>query len=183
MTHSSSRRHRDDPSGPPSPAEAHPAASAYPWAGAARTPRDPGPAAGVTPSGATAAPRNSRAAAADWPLQVTAPGNPGWEQTATLWLRTLVPARYAGYPTLARHPVVLARHAQWQLQHEIGAVRAALRTSRAELPPLGVSDRIVESAILMYAAELEQLGRLARGVRLVTRALLTHAPEPYGRNG
>ncbi|QDY80693.1 hypothetical protein FQU76_01885 [Streptomyces qinzhouensis] len=112
---------------------------------------------------------------------MAAPGSPGWEQTATLWLRTLVPARYAGYPTLARHPIVLARHAQWQLQHEIGAVRAALRTSRAELPPLGVSDRIVESAILMYAAELEQLDRLARGVRLVTRALLAHAPEPHGR--
>ncbi|MGV9314294.1 hypothetical protein ACWDR0_19235 [Streptomyces sp. NPDC003691] len=178
MTHSSSRRHRDVPSGPPPPAEAHPAASANPWAGAARTPREP--AAGSGGGSATATPRGARAA--DWPLQVTAPGSPGWEQTAALWLRTLVPARYAGYPTLTRHPIVLARHAQWQLQHEIGAVRAALRTSRAELPALGVSGRIVESAILMYAAELEQLDRLARGVRLVTRALQVHAPEPPGRN-
>ncbi|MFE0426214.1 hypothetical protein [Streptomyces sp. NPDC058953] len=111
----------------------------------------------------------------DWPLQVAAPGTPEWEHTASRWLRGLVPARYATYPTLTRHPVVLARHARLQLQHEIRVVRAGLQSCRAELPPLGVSHRIVESAILMYAAELDQLDRLARGVRLVTAALVADA--------
>ncbi|WP_411976996.1 hypothetical protein [Streptomyces solicathayae] len=95
-----------------------------------------------------------------------------WERTATRWLRDLLPARYAGYTPLTRHPVLLARHAQLQLQQELRTVRVALQTSRAELPSLGVPDPVIETAIQMYAVELEQLGRLARGVRLVTEALL-----------
>ncbi|GGT19066.1 hypothetical protein [Streptomyces purpureus] len=109
---------------------------------------------------------------ADWPCQVRTPGNRDWERTAARWLRDLLPARYAGYSPLTRHPVLLARHAQLQIQHEIRAVRVALQTSRAELPTLGVPEPTIENAIQMYAVELEQLGRLARGVRLVTEALL-----------
>ncbi|MFI1393691.1 hypothetical protein [Streptomyces sp. NPDC020681] len=108
----------------------------------------------------------------DWPYQVNAPGTPDWERTAARWLRDLLPARYAGYSTLTRHNILLARHAQLQLQHEIRAVRTALQTCRAELPTLGVSDQVIESAIRLYAVELEQLNRLARGVRLITEALL-----------
>ncbi|MFE5485206.1 hypothetical protein [Streptomyces sp. NPDC056527] len=109
---------------------------------------------------------------ADWPYSVTAPGNRDWESTAVRWLRDLLPARYAGYTTLTRHPVLLARHAQLQIEHEIRAVRVAMQTCRAELPTLGVSGPTIESTIRLYAVELEQLSRLARGVRLVTEALL-----------
>lgn len=108
----------------------------------------------------------------DWPCQVKTPGSHDWERTATRWLRDLLPARYAGYSTLTRHPVLLTRHAQLQLQHEMRAVRVALETSRAELPSMGVADAVIENAIRMYAVELEQLGRLARGVRLISDALL-----------
>ncbi|MFD3538301.1 hypothetical protein ACFWUQ_02215 [Streptomyces sp. NPDC058662] len=111
----------------------------------------------------------------DWPLQVKAPGTHDWERTATRWLRDLLPARYGGYLTLNRHPAILARHVQLQLQHEIRAVRVALQTSRAELPMLGVAESVIENAIRMYAVELEQLSRLARGVRLVTDALQVNA--------
>ncbi|MEW2634108.1 hypothetical protein AB0903_21285 [Streptomyces sp. NPDC048389] len=109
----------------------------------------------------------------DWPCQVKTPGSHDWERSAARWLRDLLPARYAGYSTLNRHPVLLARHAQLQVQHEMRAVRVALHTSRAELPPLGVAEAVIENTIRMYAVELEQLGRLARGVRLVGDALLT----------
>lgn len=109
---------------------------------------------------------------ADWPCQVRTPGHRDWERTATRWLRDLLPARYAGYTPLTRHPLLLARHAQLQLQQELRTVRVALQTSRAELPALGVPDPVIETAIQMYAVELDQLGRLARGVRLVTEALL-----------
>ncbi|MEV4682544.1 hypothetical protein [Streptomyces kurssanovii] len=109
----------------------------------------------------------------DWPCQVKAPGSHDWERTAARWLRDLLPARYAGYSTLNRHPVLLARHAQLQIQHEMRAVRTALQTSRCELPPLGVAETVIENTIRLYAVELEQLGRLARGVRLVGDALLT----------
>ncbi|MFD7020943.1 hypothetical protein [Streptomyces sp. NPDC059161] len=108
----------------------------------------------------------------DWPCQVKSPGTRDWERTATRWLRDLLPARYAGYSPLTRHPVLLARHAQLQLQHEIRAVRVALQTSRAELPTLGVAESVIENTIRMYALELEQLGRLARGVRLVMEVLM-----------
>ncbi|MEV7282469.1 hypothetical protein [Streptomyces sp. NPDC093111] len=108
----------------------------------------------------------------DWPLQVKAPGTHDWERTATRWLRDLLPARYGGYATLTRHPAVLTRHVQLQLQQEIRTVRAALQTSRAELPRMGVAEVVIENAIRMYAMELDQLGRLSRGVRLVSEALL-----------
>ncbi|HET6859393.1 MAG TPA: hypothetical protein VFH94_20175 [Streptomyces sp.] len=108
----------------------------------------------------------------DWPCQVKAPGSPDWERTAARWLRDLLPARYAGYSTLTRHPILLARHAQLQIQHEIRAVRVALQTCRAELPTLGVAETVIEGTIRLYAVELEQLDRLARSVRLITEALL-----------
>jgi hypothetical protein len=104
---------------------------------------------------------------------VKAPGSHDWERTAARWLRDLLPARYAGYSTLTRHPVLLARHAQLQIEHEIRAVRVALQTSRAELPTMGVAETLIENTIRLYAVELEQLGRLARGVRLVGDALRT----------
>ncbi|MFZ3474637.1 hypothetical protein ACODT3_02890 [Streptomyces sp. 4.24] len=107
----------------------------------------------------------------DWPSQVKRPGNHDWERTATRWLRDLVPARYAGYATLTRSPVLLARHAQLQVQHEMRAVRVALETSRAELPGLGVAEAVIETSIRMYAGELRQLARLARAIRVVGDAL------------
>ncbi|GAA4791548.1 hypothetical protein [Streptomyces sanyensis] len=111
----------------------------------------------------------------DWPCQVKSPGTHDWERTAARWLRDLLPARYAAYSPLTRHHLILARHARIQLEHEIRAVRVALQTCRAELPPLGVAEAVIENTIRMYAAELEQLGRLARSVRLVTEALLAEA--------
>ncbi|MEV5970412.1 hypothetical protein [Streptomyces sp. NPDC051921] len=108
----------------------------------------------------------------DWPLQVKAPGTHDWERSAKRWLRELLPARYGSYVTLTRHPALLVRHVQLQLQHEMRAVREALQTSRVELPAIGVSEALIENSIRMYAMELEQLSRLSRGVRLVSEALL-----------
>ncbi|UYQ60483.1 hypothetical protein [Streptomyces peucetius] len=117
----------------------------------------------------------------DWPCQVKAPSSHDWERSAARWLRDLLPARYAGYSTLTRHPVLLARHAQLQVQHEMRAVRVALQTSRAELPTLGVAETVIENTIRLYAVELEQLGRLARGVRLVGDALRTDGGGTHRR--
>ncbi len=107
----------------------------------------------------------------DWPCQVKAPGTHDWERTAMRWLRDLLPARYGAYSTLTRSPVLLARHAQLQLQHEMRTVRVALETSRAELPSMGVAETVIENSIRMYAVELQQLGRLSRAVRLISDAL------------
>jgi len=108
----------------------------------------------------------------DWPCQVKPPGSYDWERSAAKWLRELVPARYASYPALIRHPVLLARHAQIQVQHEIRVARTALQTARADLPGLGLPESVIEHTIKLYAAEVLQLQHIARSVRAVTRALI-----------
>ncbi|MBJ6636340.1 hypothetical protein ACFWJE_33240 [Streptomyces griseoincarnatus] len=107
----------------------------------------------------------------DWPRQVKTPGSYDWERSAAKWLRELVPARYASYPAFVRHPVLLARHAQIQVEHEIRVARTALQTARADLPRLGLHEGAIEHTIKLYAAELAQLQHIARSVRTVTQAL------------
>ncbi|POX54496.1 hypothetical protein C3489_13605 [Streptomyces sp. Ru71] len=107
----------------------------------------------------------------DWPCQVKTPGSYDWERSAVRWLRELVPARYASYPALIRHPVLLARHAQIQVQQEIRVARTALQTARADLPRLGLPESVIEHTIKMYAAEVMQLQHIARSVRAVAEAL------------
>jgi hypothetical protein len=68
--------------------------------------------------------------------------------------------------------VLLARHAQIQLQQEIRVVRTALHSARAELPALGMPESVIEHTIKLYAAELTQLNHIARGVRVITQALV-----------
>lgn len=111
----------------------------------------------------------------DWPCQVKPPGSYDWERSAARWLRELVPARYASYPALIRHPVLLARHAQIQVQHEIRVARTALQTARADLPGLGLPESVIEHTIKLYAAEVMQLQHIARSVRAVTGALIDHS--------
>ncbi|MGR6974661.1 hypothetical protein ACU639_34535 [Streptomyces cynarae] len=108
----------------------------------------------------------------DWPCQVKTPGSYDWERSATKWLRELVPARYGSYPALIRHPVLLARHAQIQVQNEVRVARIALQTARAELPALGLPESVIEHTIRMYAAEVMQLQHIARSVRAVSQALM-----------
>lgn len=110
----------------------------------------------------------------DWPCQVKTPGSYDWERSAAKWLRELVPARYASYPAFIRHPVLLARHAQIQVQHEIRVARTALQTARADLPGIGLPESVIEHTIKLYAAEVLQLQHIARSVRAVTEALVGH---------
>ncbi|MFJ1967816.1 hypothetical protein ACIO93_04010 [Streptomyces sp. NPDC087903] len=110
----------------------------------------------------------------DWPCQVKIPGSYDWERSAAKWLRELVPARYASYPALIRHPVLLARHAQIQVQQEIRIARTALQTARADLPGLGLPESVIEHTIKLYAAEVLQLQHIARSVRAVNQALAYH---------
>lgn len=108
----------------------------------------------------------------DWPCQVKTPGSYDWERSAVKWLRELVPTRYASYPVLLKHPVLLARHAHIQVQHEIRVARTALQTARAELPALGLHEGVIEHTIKLYAAEVLQLQHIARSIRAVTQALV-----------
>lgn len=108
----------------------------------------------------------------DWPRQVKTPGSYDWERSASKWLRELMPARYGSYPAFLRHPVLLARHAQIQVEQEIRVARTALQTARADLPRLGLPESVIEHTIKLYAAELMQLQHIARSVRAVSQALV-----------
>lgn len=119
-------------------------------------------------------PRTTTRPGPDWPCQVKTPGSYDWERSAVKWLRELVPARYASYPALMRHTVLLARHAQIQVQHEIRVARTALQTARADLPSLGLPESVIEHTIKLYAAEVLQLQHIARSIRAVTQALVEH---------
>ena len=125
-------------------------------------------------------PLTSMRTSPDWPCQVKTPGSYDWERSAAKWLRELVPARYASYPALMRHTVLLARHAQIQLQQEIRVVRTAMHSARAELPALGMPESAIEQTIKLYAAELMQLNHIARGVRVVSQALVESHPTRHG---
>jgi len=100
------------------------------------------------------------------------PGSYDWERSAAKWLRELVPARYASYPAFIRNPVLLARHAQLQVEQEIRVARTALQTARADLPRMGFHEGAIEHTIKLYAAEVMQLQHIARSVRAVTQALV-----------
>ncbi|MFF7242078.1 hypothetical protein [Streptomyces collinus] len=107
----------------------------------------------------------------DWPNYVKKPGTRDWQRSAIEWLRQLLPARYATYPTLSRFPVLLARQAQIQVQQEEQMTRIALRTARAELPRMGVPESVIEHMITMHLLELSQLQKTARSVQAVSSAL------------
>src|SRR3954468_23038595 len=111
----------------------------------------------------------------DWPCQVKTPGSYDWERSAPRWLRELVPARYASYPALIRHPGLPSRHAQIQVQQETRGRRTGLQTARAELPVLGLPESVIEHTIKLYAAEVLQLQHIARSVRAVSEALVAHS--------
>lgn len=148
------------------------AAPVIPWTGAAPDPSDPSdhPRDAAPPEAMTMHVTTTRLSP-DWPCQVKTPGSYDWERSAARWLRELVPARYASYPVLLRHPVLLARHAQIQVQQEIRVARTALQTARSDLPRLGMPESVIEHTIKLYAAELMQLQHIARSVRVVMEAL------------
>jgi hypothetical protein len=67
--------------------------------------------------------REARRVPSGWQARVKPPGTPDWEATAAAWLLDLLP-EYRQYPTMRRHPIVLAFIARHVLD---GAVEGASR--------------------------------------------------------
>ncbi len=70
---------------------------------------------------------------ARWPGAVSPPDSPGFEQSAKAWLFDLAPARWRYEEVLHKHPVELASMIRMQLEAELAAVQARLRTLHASL--------------------------------------------------
>ena len=105
-----------------------------------------------------------------WPAAVRPPGVPGWETTATSWLLDISPPEYRSYPTLRRHPVVLARFTSLHVEAGRAAVRRGLSEARGVLRDVADPDT-VEASLLVWQAEEARLLAEHRAVRLVEEAL------------
>ena len=95
-----------------------------------------------------------------WPRAVRPPDAPDWESTACAWLLDQCPPEFRGYPTLRRHPVVLARFAVLFVEGCHAAVRRGLSEARADLPQ-----------VQTFLTEEARLVALRREVGLVEEAL------------
>ena len=105
-----------------------------------------------------------------WPRQVRPPDAPDWERTACAWLLDLCPPEFRTYPTLRRHPVVLARFAALHVDACQLAARRGLSEARAELREVADADT-VDAAVETWHAETARLAGVRRAVALVEEAL------------
>lgn len=105
-----------------------------------------------------------------WPREVRPPDAPDWEHTATSWLLDICPPEYRGYPTLRRHPVVLARFALWHVDACRHAVNRGLSEARAVLRDVA-DEQIVDDAVATWQREGARLLGVRRAVGLVEEAL------------
>lgn len=105
-----------------------------------------------------------------WPPTVRPPGAPDWEATAVAWLLDISPPELRGYPTLRRHPVVLARFAAVHVDATQQAVSHGLSEARTVLAPVADPDT-VEAAVTVWQAEQARLPARRRAVELVEDAL------------
>ncbi len=108
-----------------------------------------------------------------WPPHVRPPDAPDWERTATNWLLDICPPDFRGYPTLRRHPVVLARFAALHVEACQLAARRGLSEARSELRDVADGDT-VEAAVQTWHTEAARLVSVRRGVGLVEEALRGH---------
>jgi hypothetical protein len=107
---------------------------------------------------------------AGWPVEVRPPGAPGWEKTAVSWLLDRCPPEYRGYPTVTRHPVVLAWLAGHHLDGQLQATRRALATARADLAG-AVSQTALRETLDVVEAELARAVAAQRSLALIGQAL------------
>lgn len=86
------------------------------------------------------------------------------------WMLDLCPPDYRGYPTLRRHPVVLARFTALHVEGSQLAVRRGLSEARSELRDVADADTI-EAALETWHRESARLLAVRREIGLVEEAL------------
>jgi hypothetical protein len=101
---------------------------------------------------------------------VRAPGAPDWESTALNWLLDICPPEYRTYPSLRRHPVVLARFAVLHIEAGQAAVNRGLSEARGVLRDVA-GEAEIEAALAIWERESARLIGVRRAVGLVEDAL------------
>jgi hypothetical protein len=105
-----------------------------------------------------------------WPEQVRPPGSPHWIDTAVGWLLDQCPPDYRAYAGLRRHPVVLARFANWHAEACIQAAQRGVAEARTSLRDV-LPTESVEGAVAMWEREGARLLRVRRAIGLIEEAL------------
>ena len=105
-----------------------------------------------------------------WPGDVRPPDAPDWERTAVAWLLDQCPPEYRSYPTVRRHPLVLARFAVLHVEACQAGVRRGLSEARADLRHV-VPLEAVDAAVGTWLTEDARLAGVRRAVGLVEQAL------------
>jgi hypothetical protein len=114
----------------------------------------------------------------DWPLDVPAPGAPGWVRAASAFLLDSCPPDYRAHPVMTRQPAVLGwlavRHA------DANAETAVQSLAQARVALHGLVDPPTIAALVgVLESEAARLRVVSRACRQVASALL----EASGRGG
>src|SRR6202035_197533 len=104
-----------------------------------------------------------------WPDAVGPPGSEDWEASAAAWLLDLIP-EYRLYPTVRRHPVVLAVIARHVLSGAVEGARQGYRATRTELGEV-VPPHVIDAVLRDCRTEGRRMAATVRAVELVERAL------------
>ena len=65
-----------------------------------------------------------------WPSDLVPAGSSGWESKATAWLLDRCPSEFRTYEIFKTQPAALGYVAQFQLEHQVEAIRDAYRNAR-----------------------------------------------------
>ncbi len=95
-----------------------------------------------------------------WPSDLIPAGAPGWEIKAAAWLLDRCPSEFRTYEIFRTHPAALGYVTQFQLAHQVEAIRDAYRsartTSNLKSEPLAQLLITLEREGARLALELEQ---------------------------
>lgn len=95
-----------------------------------------------------------------WPSDLIPAGAAGWEAKATAWLLDRCPSEFRTYEVFRNHPAALGYVTQYQLEHQVEAIRDAYRsartTSNLKPEPLDELLQALEHEGARLALELEQ---------------------------
>jgi len=95
-----------------------------------------------------------------WPSDLVPAGSPEWEIKATAWLLDRCPSEFRTYEIFRTHPAALGYVTQFQLEHQVEAIRDAYRSARTtiELKPEALTELLtaLEHEGARLALELAQ---------------------------
>lgn len=105
-----------------------------------------------------------------WPDEVSLPGAPRWENTASAYLFDCCPPDFRAYPVLRRHPVVLAAFAAEFVESQVRAAKEGLAEARVRLED-PVNGTAAKESVVAWQNQLAHFLHMRRAVALIEESL------------